>query len=38
MFRRVLRGIVVVIIVLYVEDVPVASETKRDKEQAIKDL
>ena len=38
MFRRVLRGIVVVIIVVYVEDLPVASETKRDEEQAIKDL
>ena len=37
-FRRVLRGKVVVIIVVYVDDLLVASETKRDEEQAIKDL
>ena len=32
-FRQVLRGKVVVIIVVYVDDLLVASETKRDKEQ-----
>ena len=32
MFRRVLRGKVVVIIVVYVNDLLVASETKRGKE------
>ena len=32
MFRRVLRGRVVVIIVVYVNDLLVASETKRGKE------
>ena len=37
-FRRVLRGKVVVIIVVYVDDLLVASETKRDEEQATKDL
>ena len=37
-FRRVLRGKVVVIIVVYVDDLLVASETKRDEEQAINDL
>ena len=37
-FRRVLRGKVVVIIVVYVDDLPMASETKRDKEQAINGL
>ena len=36
-FRRVLRGKVVVIIVVYVDDPLVASETKRDEEQAIND-
>ena len=38
MFRRVLRANVVVIIALYVDDLLVASETKRDEEQAINDL
>ena len=38
LFRRVLRGKVVVIIVAYVDDLLVASETKRDEEQAINDL
>ena len=37
-FRRVLRGRVVIIIVVYVDDLLVASETKRDEEQAMKDL
>ena len=37
-FRRVLRGNVVVIIVVYVDDLLVANETKRDEEQAINDL
>ena len=37
-FRRVLRGNVVVIIVAYVDDLVVASETQRDDEQAMKDL
>ena len=36
-FRRVLRGKVVVIIAVYVYDLLVASETKRDEEQAVKD-
>ena len=38
MFRRVLRGKVVVIIVVYVDDLRVAGETARDEEQAINDL
>ena len=38
MFRRVLRGKVVVIIVVYVDDLLVASESKRNEEQAINDL
>ena len=38
MFRRVLRASVVVIIAVYVDDLLVASETKRDEEQAINDL
>ena len=38
MFRQVLRGEVVVIIVVYVDDPLVASETKRDDEQTMKDL
>ena len=38
MFRQVLRGKVVAIIVVYVDDLLVASETKRDEEQAMKDL
>ena len=33
-----MRGKVVVIIVVYVDDLLVASETKRDDEQATKDL
>ena len=37
-FRRVLRGKVVVIIVVYVDDLMVVSETKRDEEQPMKDL
>ena len=37
-FRQVLRGKVVLIIVVYVDDLLVASETKRDEEQAINDL
>ncbi|CAM9469842.1 unnamed protein product, partial [Ascophyllum nodosum] len=37
-FRRVLRGEVVVIIVVYVDDLLVASQTKHDEEQAINDL
>ena len=37
-FRRVLRGKVVVIIVVHVDDLLEASETKRDEEQAINDL
>ena len=38
MFRRVLRANIVVIIAVYVDDLLVASETKRDEEQAINDL
>ena len=38
MFRRVLRGEVVLIIVVYVDDLLVASKMKRDKEQAINEL
>ena len=38
MFRRVLRGKVAVIIVVYVDDLLVASDTNRDEEQAMKDL
>ena len=38
MFRRVLCGKVVVIIVVYVDDLLVASETKRDEAGAMKDL
>ena len=38
MSRRVLRERVVVIIVVYVDDLLVASESKRDKEQAMKGL
>ena len=37
-FRRVLRGKVVVIIMVYVDDLLVASETKRDEEQVVNDL
>lgn len=37
-FRRVLRGKVVVIIVVYVDDLIVASTTNRDEKQAQKDL
>ena len=37
-FRQVLRGKVVLIIVVYVDDLLVANERKRDEEQAIKDL
>ena len=37
-FRRVLRGKVIVIIVVYVDDRLVASGTKRDEEQTMKDL
>ena len=37
-FRRVLRGKVVAIIVVYVDDLLVARKTKRDEEQAMKDL
>ena len=37
-FRQVLRGKVVVIVVVYVDDLLVASETKRDEEQAMKDF
>ena len=37
-FRRILRGKVVVIIMAYVDDLLVASETKHDEEQAINDL
>ena len=37
-FRRVLRGRVAVIIVIHVDGLLVASETKRDEEQAINDL
>ncbi|CAN0297696.1 unnamed protein product, partial [Ascophyllum nodosum] len=37
-FGRVLRGKVVVNIVVYVDDLLVASDTKRDEEQAINDL
>ena len=38
MFSRVLRGKIVVIIVVYINDLLVASETKHDEEQAINDL
>ena len=38
MFRRLLRGKVVVIIVVYVDNPVMASEMKRDEEQAIIDL
>ena len=38
MFRRVLRANIVVIIAVYVDDLLVASEAKRDEEQAINDL
>ena len=38
MFRRVLCANIVVIIAVYVDDLLVASETKRDEEQAINDL
>ena len=38
MFRRVLRGNVVVMNTVYVDDLLVASEMKRDEEQAINDL
>ena len=37
-FRRVLRGKVIVIIVVYADDLLVASETKRDEEQIINGL
>ena len=37
-FRQVLRGKVIVIIVIYVDELLVASETMRDEEQAINDL
>ncbi|CAN0377492.1 unnamed protein product [Ascophyllum nodosum] len=37
-FRRVLCGKVVVIIVVYIDNLLVASETKRDEEQAINDI
>ena len=37
-FRLVLCGKVVVIIVVHVDDLLVTSETKRDEEQAINDL
>ncbi|CAN0158280.1 unnamed protein product, partial [Ascophyllum nodosum] len=37
-FRRVLRGKVVVIIAVYVDDLLVASETKCDEKQAMDDL
>ena len=37
-FRQVLRGKFVVIIVVYVDDLLVASESKRDEEQAMNDL
>ncbi|CAN0401297.1 unnamed protein product, partial [Ascophyllum nodosum] len=37
-FRPVLRGNVVVMITVYVDDLLVASEKKRDEEQAINDL
>ena len=37
-FWRVLRGKVVVIILIYFDDLLVASETQRDEEQAMKDL
>ena len=37
-FKRVLRGKVAVIIVVYVDDLLVASGTKRGEEQAMKDL
>ena len=37
-FRRVLRRKVAVIIVVYVDALLVASETKRDEKQAINDL
>ena len=37
-FRRVLRGKVVVIIVVYVDDLLVASETKRGEERLVASL
>ena len=37
-FRQVLRGKVVVILAVYVNDLLVASETKRDEEQVVEDL
>ena len=37
-FRRVMRGKVIVLIMVYVDDLLVASETKRGEEQTIKDL
>ena len=37
-FRQVLRGKVIVTIVVYVDDLLVASETKRDEEQTMKGL
>ena len=38
MFRRILHGTVVVVIMVYVDDLLVASATKRDEEQAVRDL
>ncbi|CAN0359777.1 unnamed protein product, partial [Ascophyllum nodosum] len=38
MFRRVLREKVVIIIVVYVDDLLVASETKRDEERLVASL
>ena len=38
MFRRVLRGKVVVIIVVYVNDLQVASEAKRNEQKTMNDL
>lgn len=37
-FRRVLRGKVVIIIVVYVDDLLMTSATKRDEEQALRNL
>ena len=37
-FRQVLRGKVVVILAVYLDDLLVASETKRDEEQVMEDL
>ena len=37
-FRRILHGTVVVVIVVYVDDLLVASATKHDEEQAVRDL